>query len=335
MDRRDFLRMMAGASVLAGLPTGCTMMTRGKVMKIDGLGMPPLNTTLMGVLKGALDYHGIDTSTPTVFGVSGHAFLINIHEQLCPSGPYCWNRSRASLLIENLGLQMTDLGFFSSQNSQEDRAAVEWKLRDALDKGTPCSLNNLEHQTITGYDDKGFFTAQPWPVNPDFPPARLSFGSWKEYGNEFHVNFYTLTKGSRADRRTAILDSLDYAVDLHRNPSKHSLSKYGIGPDAYTNWISAAPEHGSSHGNWWNATVWSECRKMASAYFSEIRQADVRLSDSALELEKAYAGIAEALNKLSDKGMPTEEKLVLLKRTKTEEENAMNMVAAFAAAMRS
>ena len=56
-------------------------------MTIENLMMPPYSTTLVGVLKGALDYHGIEYSTPLVYGLSGHAFLINIHKQICPSGP--------------------------------------------------------------------------------------------------------------------------------------------------------------------------------------------------------------------------------------------------------
>ena len=58
-------------------------------MKIERLAMPRFNTTMMGVLKCALDYYKIDVDAPTVFVASGHAFLINIHQQLCPSGPYC------------------------------------------------------------------------------------------------------------------------------------------------------------------------------------------------------------------------------------------------------
>ena len=48
-------------------------------MKIDNLTMPPLNTTLMGVVKGVLDCYEIEVSSARVFGVSAHAFLINIH----------------------------------------------------------------------------------------------------------------------------------------------------------------------------------------------------------------------------------------------------------------
>ena len=303
-------------------------------MKIENLAMPPFNTTLMGVLKGVLDYYHVDVNNAMAFGASGHAFLINIHKQLCPSGPYCWNYTGFHRLIGNLGLQMTDLGFHSPSNSKDDRAAVEQRVREALDKGIPCSLCNLENQMITGYDDEAFFTTQPWAPNVDFPPARLSFGSWKEFGGQFHVNFYTFKKLERADDRVTILDSLDYAVDLYTNPSKHTGKDYGIGPDAYRNWMAAAKEYGSSHGNWWNATVWWECRCMASEYFGEISRMYDDVSKSAVELGKAYADIAGILGRLRDKAMAAGEKTELLERCESKEAEAIERVASLAASLR-
>ena len=198
MNRREFLQIVAGTSILAGLPAGCAIMKKENEMKIDDLAMPPLNTTLMGVVKGVMDYYDIDAPTPMVFGISGHAFLINIHKQLCPSGPYCWKHTGFTPLVRNLGLQMTNLGFYSPQNSQDDRANVEKKLRKALDSKIPCSLLNLENQLITGYDADGFFTVQPWAPKVDFPPARLSFGTWQELGEGIHISFYTFEKVKRA-----------------------------------------------------------------------------------------------------------------------------------------
>jgi hypothetical protein len=288
----------------------------------------------MGVVKGALDYHGIQADAPTVFGLSGHAFLINIHQQLCPSGPYCWNRQAALPLLRNLGLEMTDLGFYSPKNTAAERAAVEAKLRDALERGIPCSLINLENQLISGYDADGFLTAQPWAPKTDYPPARLSFGSWKEFGDVYHVSFYTLHKAAPAEPRQAILESLDYAVDLHANPAKHSWQGYGVGPDAYTNWTAAAAEHGASHGNWWNATVWSECRLMASRYFAGIGIGYATVAQAAAELTQAYADIAGALGRLSDKQLPAADKVTLLAETRAREAAAIGKVAALAAALR-
>jgi hypothetical protein len=221
--------------------SGGTMTTAGEGTRLKDLVQPPLNTTMMGVLKGAADYYGLNLSEPMVYGLSGHAFLINIHVELCPSGPYCRDRESVTPLIANMGMRKADLGCFDAEAKPEARSAVERKLREALDKGIPCSLINLENQLISGYDAAGFFTAQPWKANPDFPPARLTFGSWQEFGKEFHLNFHTIEKVKPADRKAAVPASLDYAVDLWKNPGKRNGEQYAVGSKAYDNWIAAVP----------------------------------------------------------------------------------------------
>jgi len=302
--------------------------------RLANLKQPPLNTTMMGVLKSAADYHGLGLSEPMVFGLSGHAFLINIHTQLCPSGPYCWKRGNAEPLIRNMGLKMTDLGFFGTGTHDEARSAVERQLREALDKGIPCSLTNLENQIIDGYDATGFFTAQPWARHANFPPARLSFGTWQEFGKDIHVNFYTIEKAKPVYRQKAIHASLEYAVDMFRNPAKHSSSDYGVGPLAYDNWIAAIPTSGSSHGNWWNATVWSECRQMAAQYLTEIGKANAQVASLCSQLNVEYLKIADNLRTASERTMEPEAKIRLLKETKQLEATAIERVADLAAALR-
>jgi hypothetical protein len=316
------------------LLAGGTMVMAQQGTRLDNLKQPPLKTTMMGVLKAAADYHAMGLDEPLIYGLSGHAFLINIHTQLCPSGPYCWKRENAKPLIENMGLRMTDLGFFGTGAKNEARADVERKLRGALDKGVPCSLINLENQIIGGYDSTGFFCGQPWAPNSTFPPDRLTFGSWKEFGEQFHVNFYTIEKGVPIDRHTAVLASLDYAVDTWKNPEKHSSDAYGIGPKAYDNWIKAVPEFGASQGNWWNATVWSECRRMAAGYFAAIGVENKSAADLCAQLRSDYRKIAENLNKASNKTMDSDEKIALLKETKELEANAIGNVAKLAEALR-
>lgn len=302
--------------------------------RLENITQPPLNATMMGVLKGAADYHGLDLDTPMIYGFSGHAFLINIHTEICPSGPYCWKREEATPLIANMGLRMTDLGFFGTGAESGARAGVERRLRAALDRRIPCSLLNLENQIISGYDGTGFFTAQPWAPRSTFPPSRLTFGSWEEFGKEFHASFYTLEKSAPADRQTAILASLDYAVDLWRNPSEHGTQGNGVGPKAYENWIAAVPTAGSGHGNWWNATVWSECRQMAAAYVSEIGKANARVADLCAQVSDAYRKIAENLGKARDKTMAPEPKVKLLRETRHLEDAAISGVQRLAAGLR-
>jgi hypothetical protein len=57
------------------------------------------------------------------------------------------------------------------------------------------------------------------------------------------------------------------------------------------NWIRAAPEHGSTHGNWWNAKVWSECRQMAARFFADVGQQYNGAARAARELSAAPIGM--------------------------------------------
>ncbi|MBI2301391.1 MAG: hypothetical protein HYU66_21000 [Armatimonadetes bacterium] len=278
-------------------------------MQLDNLRQPCNNSTLMGVMRGAADYFGLDVTTPMLYGLSGHAFLINIHTALCPSGPYCWNREPFFRLLRNLGIETTELGFFWKEGGACPRAEVEQRLREALDSGLPCFLVNMEYQLLTGYDETGFLTAQPWAPHMDFPPKHLTFGTWEELGQEIHIDFHILRSVPPLDRPRAVRESLSYARDLWRNPASHTSEDYGVGPSAYRNWIQAVRDgHGPSHGNWWNGTVWAECRQNASAYMAELDG----ILPQAAELAPKYARVAALLGQASDKELGDAEKIEAL-----------------------
>lgn len=332
MNRREFVQVVGGASVLAVLPSGCAMLAgRGGLGRMR---MSPFNNTLMGVTKGVLDYYGLSVSDASLYGCTGQAFLINIHRELCPSGPYVWNHEGHNRLLENLGVKVVDLGFFTPKSSDASKAELENQIREAMDAGNPCSLLNLENQLITGYNSKKFYRAQPWAPENDFPPARLSYGSWKELGKMYHVTFCTYEKVETAKRTKAIVDSLDYAIELHTSPADYSKDEYGIGPDAYSYWMDSATEHGSSHGNWWNAVVWAECRKMAAAYFEEIGQEFASVAGACAGLTFMYTEISETMVLLSDKEMDPTEKVSLLRKLRRKESEAIKAVTSLANTLR-
>lgn len=332
MNRREFVQVVGGASALAFLPSGCAMLGgRGGLGRME---MSPFNNTLMGVTKGVLDYYGLSVSDETLYGCTGQAFLINIHRELCPSAPYVWNYEGHNRLLENLGVKVVNLGIFSPKSSDTAKAEVENKIREAMDAGKPCSLLNLENQLITGYNAKRFYTAQPWAPDENFPPARLSYGSWKELGKMFRVTFYTYERVEPAKRTKAIVDSLDYAIELNRSPADYSKDDYGIGPDAYSYWMDATQEHGASHGNWWSATVWSECRRMAAAYFEEIGQEFNGLAEASASLAAQYTDISNTLEELSDKEMDAARKVLLIRQVRRKESEAIKTVVSLAETLR-
>ena len=268
------------------------------------LQQPPYDTSMMGVVKGALDHYGIKRTPGEAFALSGHAFVINVHEELCPSGPYCWDFRPFFALLRNLGLAGEELGsLVPGASSAAEKAQVERRIRDALGEGAVCSLLNLENQLVLGADDNGLTMAQPWGDQVESTPARLSFGSWREYGFGPPVTFFKFTPCELASPAKAVYAALDFARRVWRDlPAQ---AHYGLGGQAYANWLAAIDAgHGAEHGNWWNGVVWAECRQRAGDYFQDLAAADY---PGALDQERArqlavkYRNIAKLLYRASDK----------------------------------
>jgi hypothetical protein len=185
----------------------------------------------------------------------------------------------------------------------------------------------MDNQLVYGYDDNKFLMAQPWDACCETTPPSLTFGTWKEFGEEIHAVFWTFRKTPARDESSIILDSLHYALDLFRNPEKHSFEHYATGLSAYDNWAKAVEAgHGASHGSWWNAMVWSECRAMAGAWFEELATKYGNISSQAHKLGEMYKEIAAKLEKVSNKEMDPGEKVRIVREIKTMEQEAISDV---------
>ncbi|MCP3965190.1 MAG: hypothetical protein GY750_20495 [Lentisphaerae bacterium] len=299
-----------------------------KVVRYENQSMPPLNTTLMSVIKGTAEYFDNPISVPMLYGLSGHAFVINISKNICPSSPYAWDHSTFFHLVENLGIKTDYLGFFTDEGSLEERSKAEKDLKQAIDSQTPCSFCNMEHQLIYSYDDEGFLLLKPWPgceISEDITPGRITFSSWKEF-KEVHACFFVHKQTQPVNETKAIIESLSYAVDLFTKQQKSENDNYALGSEAYTNWINGAEEFGSEHGNWWNSMVWSECRKMASEFFKEIGEKYSEHSALCSKLENVYADISQKLYAVGNKEFDSKQKISLLEEAQQKETAAIELV---------
>ena len=282
-------------------------------MTTTGLEQPPYDTSMMGVVKGALDRYGIERSPAEAFVLSGHAFVINIHEELCPSAPYCWDCRRSFELLGNLGLAVEPLGMLMPNAAPHEKAQLEAAVRAALDDGTVCSLLNLDNQIVLGYDDDGFAMAQPWDDAVASTPARLSFGTWREYRTGPPLTFYKFAKQEPPSSPTRpVFEALDYAVDVWRHQDKYAEERYGLGPQAYANWLAAIDlGHGDEHGNWWNGVVWAECRERAGDYFQALAAAEFPGpidQEQARQLAIGYRNVSRLLYRAADKTATAKDK---------------------------
>lgn len=265
---------------------------------------PPYDTSLLGVTFGALQHYRLGRTPEEAFVLSGHAFALNIHPDLCPSGPYCWDFGRSLTLLANLGVEMRELGALPPTADSRDKQRLEENVRNALERGAVCSLLNLDHQLVTGCDEEGFVLAQPWGPEPPSTPARLTFGTWAECQSGPPVAFFRLAPCA-ARSETPLADAVDFAIGAWRDPGQMTEAPYRFGPDGYDLWLAAlANGEIDEHGNWWNASVWGECRGFAARYFREpppnappewLRPAPAR------ELGEGYAAVASRLRDASEK----------------------------------
>ena len=239
---------------------------------VEGLVQPPFDTSMLGVVHGAMSHLGVGRTAAEAFFLSGHAFVINIHDELCPSGPYVWNWDEFFRLLPNAGIRMTELAMLMPAASASERSEVEAQVRAAIAEGAVCSLVHLDHQLVLGHDDEGFVLAQPWP-GMESTPARLTYGTWAECQNGPPVAFFRLDACEPPSGQPA-LEALAYAVDLWKHPERHTNPPYAAGDGAYAKWLAAIDQGPKDvHGNWWNASVWAECRQHAAGYFASLASA--------------------------------------------------------------
>ena len=69
-------------------------------MKIlDGLTYTPAWISHMGCLSGCTRYLDIPATDSWIYGATGHAFIINISHDSCPSGPTAWKTQALSAYL--------------------------------------------------------------------------------------------------------------------------------------------------------------------------------------------------------------------------------------------
>jgi hypothetical protein len=288
---------MAGCASIAPAPGKERAMTM-----LDGLTWKPKWVSHLGCLKGCLDYLNVDVSDPWLFGASGHAFVINIHEEVCPSGPTAWHTGRMIELCQNVGCRIDIISAHSSQPDFADKQAEAWRVvRDAIGSGVPCygwELDIPEFYVIYGCDDAGYYFRGPLCDDGKGPKP------WQELGTS-EIGWLSVFMVKPAEPKAdaaAVKEALEFALDHAGDSSKWTFPKYTTGPASYDTWIAALKEGKAiGFGVAYNAAVWAECRGYAVEFLREAKGslgADLHpLFDKAVE---RYAEVARNLKAVAE-----------------------------------
>jgi hypothetical protein len=257
------------------------------VAKLEDLRWVPRWVSHLGCIEGCLDYLGLSVTPAWLYGATGHAFVINLHEEVCPSGPTAWNTQPMSQLGRNIGYKIEGVSGIRSGGGFAETQRQAWDhVRAAIDRGLPCygwELDIPEYYVVFGYDDMGYYFSGPRCDAGRGPKA------WSELGNTGIgvVEMYSVEAGQPADDVRTVQEALTFALEHAMSPEKWVFPEYRAGLAGYDRWIRAL-EGGTvdGFGMAYNAGVWCECRGYAILF---LRQAKKRLDG------RASASIDEAI----------------------------------------
>lgn len=269
---------------------------------IENLRWKPRWASHMGCLKGCLEYLRMDISDAWLYGATGHAFIINIHEVVCPSGPTAWNTEMLFKLGKNIGYVVESVVGFKSKPDFAEKQRQTWEMaKQAIDEGLPCygwELDIPEYYVVYGYDDEGYYFSGP-RCDSGKGPKR-----WQELGDsEIGVlEMYAVKRGQPADDVMTVKEALAFAIEHSKSPAKWIFPKYKSGLAGYDAWIHAL-KSGAAHavGMAYNAAVWNECRRFAVEFLKEAKdRLSGELSRQFDETSRHYTTVAESLANVQD-----------------------------------
>ena len=247
--------------------------------KLENLSWQPSWVTHLGCLKGCLDYLGSDLSPAWLWGGTGHAFFINIHPVICPSGPTAWKTGIIHKLGKNVGYEVECILGFKQNGDFQEKQQLAWDaIRQAIDNGLPCfgwELDVPEYYVIYGYDDVGYHFKGPGCDEGKGPYP------WEKLGDTGIgvTEAYVVKSGTPADDAQTVKEALHFAIEASRSPEDYIHPGYKAGLPGYDLWLSAfAEKKAEGFGTSYNAAVWSECRTLAAEF---LREAKSRLDGNA------------------------------------------------------
>ena len=279
------------------------------MQRIENLRWKPHWVSHLGCVQGCLDHLGISLSDGWLYGGTGHAFVINMHNELCPSGPTAWNTGMLFELGRNLGYEFDTLAM--AIGPQADYAAARqqaWtKVREAIDAGTPCygwGFGFPEFLVVNGYDEVGYYLSGPGSEEREMPFP------WEKLGTDDVgiIEVYAIKPGTAAPDIQVIKRAFEQALKHAANPPDWIFPGYKSGVAGFDAWIAALEADSLTDddgdpllGLAFNAGVWEECRRNAVAFLDEAKtrmaNGHTALFDEALT---SYHTVAENLKGVAE-----------------------------------
>jgi len=188
---------------------------------LEGLKWSPKWVTHLGCIKGCLDYLGVEATDSWLFGASGHALIINMAHDTCPSGPTAWKTMDLFRLGRNIGYNIDGVFAHKSMPDFSEKRKNAWEyIKTEIESDHPCygwELEVAEFYVINGYDDVGYYYNGPQCHEGAEPKP------WNDVGDTGIgiVELYSVEKGKASEDLKTVKDALEFALDHAKNWEKY------------------------------------------------------------------------------------------------------------------
>ncbi|MFZ5519307.1 MAG: serine hydrolase domain-containing protein [Candidatus Zhuqueibacterota bacterium] len=269
---------------------------------LDNLNWSPKWLAWMGCVKGCLDYLKMNVSDAWLYGATGYAFLLNVHERVLSSSVGGWSRDRLYELGENIGFRTERIVGEKDKPDFAEQQKLAWeKVRAAIDNGVPCIGYPLhyipEDYVIFGYDETGYNYKGVDVESGEGPVAWQTLGRQDGY---FQVKI--LRPIEPANDAKTIKDALQFVLDFSKEKNEWISPECTAGPAGYDVWIKALQgKKADAFGAAFIPPVWAECRSYAVQFLDEAKgRLSPELGDLFEEAKIQYRVSAENLKQVSE-----------------------------------
>jgi hypothetical protein len=280
------------------------MVERGKTVKVK-LAPPASWASYVGATSSVLKSRKLKCDNADVAGMSGYTFLVNVHPELCPSGPTVFDWE---MLVEGTVALGLDVQLVTAPRQAEDdaRLAAELfeKVKAEIDAGRCCVVWGAtcapEFAVVYGYQGNCYLVrsyrtvrrgctrvlgpgeALEDPVPFDRLEAPGCFGV-------FLFGEPTKRDAARADR-SAVTRAVQLLRDRH--PCYDPVYRHGAG--AFKVWadvLEKSPGKVNVFGNAYNAIVYQDLQALAGVFCGRLAK---RYPNASWQLDKATTKLAKS-----------------------------------------
>lgn len=266
---------------------------------------PPAWLTWVACTTGCLKALGVECDLTDVAAHSGYAFVMSVHEELCPSGPTVFDWGQLLVGINFLGrstlcYQTADC---HTEETMDDRTRAHCRyayeiVEKEVIEGRPCAIWGTyvpEFGIAVGVEDGSFHVKSFREcLKQEQPP--IPYDAIQAPGGPYVLAFPTPTGHTVGPWRDAW--TIRRAVRNLTAAGEHA--KYGSGLDGYKVWI-AAMESGKAHdfGNAYNAQCWAEAKTFAREHLKRVAKRNEKPSEILNEAVLHYENVCAAMNEIA------------------------------------